>query len=314
MKINRLASILFVIGIQLNYAQTTVDFEELTVPDSGYYNGSTDYSGSGATETFNYNSNGANFNVSYTDGDYTYWSGMAYSNQTDLETADYTNYSAFSETGGGATGSDNYIIGYVWNENILFDNPVQVNSIDVTNAVWTYHYMNGTDGSGTGTYEEGDFLKLKITGILEDDSLTDPIDFYLADYTSGSTSIIADWTSVDLSSLGYVKGLKFQMEAVDTWTPYYFCLDNIVLSAPLDLNHTSLDQIKVYPNPTTDLIHITNIEKASLYLSDYTGKQLYKKENCRLEESLFLSKFEKGVYNILVVKDNHTLTQKIVIE
>ncbi len=200
------------------YSQSIVDFEALQVPASGYFNGSTQYTGNGSTQTINYSDNGLNLFVNYTDaGSYDYWSGFAYSNQTDLTTASYTNYSAYSPNGGGTNNSSNYVIAYSYSgDEILFDNTVSISSLDITNAVCTYHYMNGSDGSGIGTFEAGDFFKITITGVLADGTDGGTVNFYLADFTNGNNYIIDDWTTVDLSSLGQIKGLKFQLSSSDT--------------------------------------------------------------------------------------------------
>jgi len=219
-----------ILSFALN-AQTVVDFESLTVPAEGYYNGSADYSGSGNQETFNYSENGTNFYVNYTNtGTYDYWSGFAYSNQTDLNTADRTNYSAYANPVGGADGSSNYGFVYSYlNDSLMFDNLVHIDSVKITNTVWAYQYMTGTDGSGTGLYENGDSLTLSITGIKEDNSYTDnSINFDLG----RNTTIIDNWTNIYLTALGNVKGLIFKLSSSDSYTPSYFAFDNLTYSNP----------------------------------------------------------------------------------
>ncbi len=295
-------------------AQTIVDFESLAVPDTGFYNGSADYSGSGNQETFTYSENGANFYVNYTNtGSYDYWSGFAYSNQTNLTTADWTNYSAYADPAGGAENSSNYVIAYTYaGDSIMFDNIIHIDSVKITNSVWAYHYMNGSDGSGSGTYTADDYFKLSITGISNSGSYTGTVDFYLADFTNGNSYIIDNWTNVNLSDLGNVKGLKFYLSALDTYTPYYFCMDNLAYSDAVSVKNNDNTDIAVYPNPVKDIANITNILNSAIIVSDISGKIIFSKNNCKELEKINLSSLKSGIYFITVKNSNKTITKKII--
>ncbi|HIP49436.1 MAG TPA: DUF4465 domain-containing protein [Lutibacter sp.] len=298
-------------------AQTTVGFETLTVPASGYFNGSTEYSGSGNQETITFEEAAANFHVNYTDtGAYDYWSSFAYTNQTDLTTASYTNYSAYSATGGGANSSSNYVIAYLYGPDaITFDNEVSITSVDLTNAVWTYHYMNGSDGSGTGTYVANDYFKITITGMLNNGTLTTPLEFFLADFTNGNTTIINEWATVDLSSFGTIVGLQFQLEASDNYTPYYFCMDNIVYSDVASTNDSVFENsISMFPNPATNFVKVTNIENATIAINDINGKVIFSKEQCLETENINLQQLNSGVYFVKIKNNKNIAVKKLFIK
>jgi len=306
-----LTSVLIVIFSFAINAQTTVDFESLTVPAQGYYNGSTDYSGSGNQETFNYSENGTNFYVNYTNtGTYDYWSGFAYSNQTDLNTADRTNYSAYANPIGGADGSLNY--GFVFSyleDSLMFDNLVHIDSVKITNTVWAYKYMTGTDGSGIGIYENGDSLTLSITGIKEDDSHTENI----INFDLGrNTTIIDNWTNIHLTTLGNVKGLLFKLSSSDNYTPYYFCLDNLTYSDAVTINKISEKSVSVFPNPANDYVTVSNILNSDITISTISGKQIFLKQNCNVNENINISNFSKGTYFLTVRKENKVTTEKFI--
>ena len=309
-----LTSVLIAIFSFALNAQTIVDFESLTVPADGYYNGSTDYSGSGNQETFTYSENGASFYVNYTNtGTYDYWSAFAYSDQTDLTTADWTNYSAYANPAGGADASSNYVIAYTFTgDSVIFDNLVHIDSVKITNSVWAYHYMNGSDGSGSGTYGADDYFKLSITGISDSGSYTGTVDFYLADFTNGNSYIIDNWTNVNLSDLGNVKGLKFSLSALDTWTPYYFCMDNLTYSDAVSVKNIDNEVVSVYPNPAKSIVNITNVLNSNITVSDISGKIIFSKNNCSETEKINLSDKSDGIYFITVLNNNTTLTKKII--
>lgn len=284
-------------------AQTTADFENLTVPASGFYNGSDDHSGNlSQTETFTYQSGIFEFSVSYTPEDgYDYWSGMAYTNQTDLETADWTTYSAYANApdGGGADNSANYGTAYLFgslsfsfsegNENS------QISGAYFSNHAWTYHYMNGTDGSAS-PYTAGDYFKLIISDELENSA-----EFYLADFTNGNAYIIDDWTFVDLSAL---TGNNFSIsyESSDDWTPGYFCIDNITAEAPTTIASQSSNVLTVYPNPARDYIFPNGIkDNETIRISDISGRTL-KTVRYTEAQAVSISDLQAGVYILTVLE------------
>lgn len=289
-----------IFGIYAGNAQAVSDFENLSVPESGYYNGSDDHSGEiGSTESFNFESGALEFTVTYSlEAEYDYWSGAAYSNQTDLNTADWTNFSAYANTpdGGGADGSDNYLTCYPSSE-IVFSklnsyedySPV---SLMITNHVWTYHYINGSDGSGSGTYQSGDYYKIIIS-----DENQNSTEFYLADFTGGNSFIANDWTRVNLNELSGNE-IRINAESSDSWTPYYFCIDNIVLSSSSSSDNLSNNsKLKVFPNPAKNFIRVKSENTGSFFIYDIYGNIL--QEETELQSGkIDISALQPGVYFI----------------
>ncbi len=177
------------------------------------------------------------------------WSGWAYSNTTDTTTPGYTNqYSAI--TGGGVDGSSNYGVAYIssWrgdHAQLYFginsgNYAQQVAGAYITNTTYAYLSMKNGDqfakkfGGDDGT--DPDWFKLTIYGLNSSyERMDNPVEFYLADYRFDDSSkdyIIDDWTWVDLSSLGQVYGLEFDLSSSDTGvygmnTPAYFAIDNL---------------------------------------------------------------------------------------
>jgi len=301
-------------------AQTIVNFESLIVPDVGYYNGSTDHSGTiGSSETFTFEEDDANFYVTYTQGDgYGFWNAFAYSNQMDKTTQGYTNYSSYANHnsgGGGANGSLNYIFSY-GGDSIMFDNTVDIQNVKITNSTYAYLYM--TDGSGY-TYTTDDYFILTINGILNDNTVTGSIDFYLADFTNGNSYIIDDWTNVDLSSLGNVDGLKFTFSSSDVGTygintPLYYCLDNLQYSNIVSVENTENNNINIYPNPANSTVNISNVHNRNITINDISGKTVYAKNNCYENEQLNISDFKSGIYFVRIEENNQVFTKKLIIE
>ena len=184
--------------------------------------------------------------------DMTSWGGWAYSNKSDTTTPDWTNqYSAI--TGAGQGGSANYGIGYIdmWNgvsPAVTLATPSVVDSAWFTNTTYAYYAIrDGTPFSktfGGDTGADPDWFLLTITGKNASGATTGSVDFYLADYRFADNAkdyIVNTWKQVDLTSLGVVKTLEFDLTSSDSGffgmnTPSYFAMDTLtVLPEPATL-------------------------------------------------------------------------------
>lgn len=210
----------------------TIDFEDLTVGESGYWNGS-DKSGS-------YSSGIASFNNNY-NAEYSSWDGFAYSNLNDVETSGYTNmYSVFDKNNSGNTFAVFYYSTYSNPSYISFSKAVTMSSIKVCNS--TYAALSMKNGNsyakkfGGDTGDDADFLKITASGLNLDGTDTGKsVEFYLADYRSSNNSedyIVDSWKKIDLSGLGEVGKVSFKIESSDVgeWgmnTPAYLMIDDI---------------------------------------------------------------------------------------
>ena len=224
-------------------------FDDLSLASESYYNGSDGAGGFISGDTW--------YTNSFTDtGSMTYWDGWAYSNTTDTTTPGMGNqYSA--NTGGGAGGSDNYGVAYVssWGQKsqLYFgyssgDYDQSVDGFYVTNNTYaTQSMLNGdyfakqfgsiydAEGNVDGTNGE-DWFKMTAYGLDGSYARTgDAVEFYLADYRfddSADDYIVDEWTWMDLSGLGEISGLEFELSSSDVggWgmnTPSYFAMDAV---------------------------------------------------------------------------------------
>ena len=210
---------------------TVATFEELEVPADGHISVSTEAD----DERTEFVSGGYEFaHGCMSDWDYWYFFGYANRTKTKYETLDdqWNNV-----VGGGYNGSANYGVAYAAAFNgpcyvtPLSDEPVVVPGFYITNSSYAYNSLTGGDPYAK-KFGKGDWFKLTITGYDADDEPTGTKEFYLADLRDASKAyIINDWRYVDLSVLGAVKKLSFELSSTDNgdWgmnTPAYFCLDN----------------------------------------------------------------------------------------
>lgn len=211
----------------------TIHFDNLPLAPESSWNGS---DGAGGFSVVN-----TRFNNTYSET-YGSWSGFAYSNTTDTETAGWENqFSAI--TGKGVGTSANYAIAYFSTygdpePTITFGDLTTVGGITVTNT--TYATLSMQEGDffakkfGGDSRDEEDWFLLTITGYANGVA-TGSIPFYLADFRFSDNSldyILTDWALVDLSSLGPVNEIRFSMTSSDVGenginTPTYFALGDI---------------------------------------------------------------------------------------
>ena len=203
-------------------------FEDINLPVQSYWNGS---DGSGA-----FSSGGISFSNSYI-SDWFYWDGFSYSDINDTLTAGVDGqYNSIAGTGQG--GTSNYAICYIGFMGILPEVTLSsegiVYGLYVTNNNFAYYDIAEKFGGDSGN--DKDWFKLTITGKDKDGVQKGTVEFYLADYSFDDNNldyIVDTWEYIDLTLLGKVKTLEFNLSSSDTGmfgmnTPGYFALDTIL--------------------------------------------------------------------------------------
>ncbi len=208
----------------------TATFDDYPLDPSGYYNGN-DLAGG-------FTIDGKSFNNNFTDyGGGCCWDGWSVSNHGDTATPGFMNqYSSFS--GGGFGGTDSFALMYTDNANITLASPETIAGAYFTNTTYAaLSMLNGDSYAkkfGGASGSEPDWFNLTIEGWLGG-GVTGSEVFYLADYRfadSGDDYVVAQWTWVDLSSLGLVDELRFSFGSSDVGTfgvntPTYAAMDSL---------------------------------------------------------------------------------------
>jgi hypothetical protein len=298
-----------------------VNFESLTLPQAeSYYNGS---DGAGG-----FNAMGIYFSNDYTQaGDY--WNGFVYSNMTDVTTPGYANqYSAFA--GSGADASEKYAICYPTGK-ITFPQLGMPQTAKITNTTFAgismrdgdayakkFGSLNNAQGIADSTNGE-DFFKLTINGLNSVDEITGSVDVYLADFRFADNAqdfILNTWKSVDLTSLGNVYGLSFDLQSSDVGdfgmnTPGYFALDDLVfISSESNVAEQAKQDFKIYPNPINDWLSLKG-GNGIVQIVDLTGKVVQSFEHQEFSK-INVSNLESGTYFVQMMKDGIISSQKLV--
>ena len=170
-------------------------------------------------------------------------SAWAVSNMTDNTSVGFM-HSFSAIPGHGVSGSSNYAINNNFDEGegtVVFPVPTTVTGTFLTNTTWTHSsILDGNDGNTpprVRPFEDGDWFRVDIIGKTAAGDETGRIPFYLADYRNGKSAVVADWTWVDLTTLGNeVKSLEFALSSTDNDmmfgmnTPAYFAMDSLTIS------------------------------------------------------------------------------------
>lgn len=98
-------------------------------------------------------------------------------------------------------------------------------SVDVNNTLEMYAAVIGENT--LPAFQGGDWVKVVFTG-CKDGKETADVEAFLVDYTGAKAKIVTEWSTVDLSALGSVDGLKIHVKSNVEGIPRYVCLDNIV--------------------------------------------------------------------------------------
>ena len=108
----------------------------------------------------------------------------------------------------------------------------------VCNHPWPYYGCAHGDGFGE-PFGEGDYFELTAVGVAADGSET-RTSINLIEYTDGELKALNDWTFFDLSSLGEVTSVYFEMNSTDVGpygmnTAAYFCMDKFQVKGAEDV-------------------------------------------------------------------------------
>jgi hypothetical protein len=307
-------------------AQTVSTFENLSLSTNTYWEGST------TTTDTAFTSGNAIFPNTYN----FYWSaGWAYSNMQDSITSGYVNeYS--SRPAIGYNKSANYGVGWGGSKVILKGNALHgvVSGFYITNGTYATLSMEQGDlfakkfGGASGN--DPDWFKLTVRKWLGGAMPKDSVEFYLADFRSANNVkdyIVKTWQWLDLSGLGNVDSLQFDLSSSDVGsfgmnTPAFFCMDDfttadIALSAK-NIN-TGINLVSIYPNPVNDIVNIDiaglTSKNLQVSITDITGKLLDAKKINTVEKISFdISAYNKGVYFINITGDNVFINRKLIKE
>lgn len=253
------------VGSRATLAAIVIDFEELPVAPTGFYNGDItagspfrdNYQIIGTADNFGseetlqlWNSGGVAFNNNYT-LNFQSWTGWSWSNVADATTAGFGNQYA-AAPGGGSNGmggtavGGTYAISFGAGSYFNLQPGAELQSIDVTNGTYPALSMlngdqfakqfGGADGNDPDLFQVtlSGFDALGGTGNLLNSITVDLADYRFAD--NSQDFILNTWQTIDISGLTGARSIALSYTSTDNGmfginTPQYLAVDNLTLSA-----------------------------------------------------------------------------------
>ena len=165
----------------------------------------------------------------YSDYGHTYdsWNAFVVSNKTDMETAGFANDKSVYATGG-ANNSKQFAMGYcsLWTPDmkgvpvIKFKKPVLAKSVFVANSTYLTLYMKND--------VKADAWKDVVCSVkgMKDGKVTSRVDVKLVD--AKAKHVAEGWQLIDISKLGVVSEILFEVTSDDQMAPSYVAVDDLV--------------------------------------------------------------------------------------
>lgn len=294
-------------------AQTTATFDDLTLPGAD-----TNFASTQAQGNYSFQSGSVLFY-----GELTSWggySGFNYSNIQDDTTQSFTNDKS-AITGIGFDSSFNYGVCFIPIDFAAADptttipigaklmneaagHPVE--GAYITNTTYAYWYMQHY-------FQPGNWFQLTVRGYLNGQKVADSVTFMLGQVTDTTKDIVQAWAWLDMSSLGNVDSLTFDLSSNDTVggfgmnNPAYFAIDNLTtLDADTsDTDTTGTQNIAVHPtgldfsvspNPVQNELTIVSRHAVDVAVFDLSGqcvlsgKQVHQLDVSGLPTGIYLLK------------------------
>jgi hypothetical protein len=164
--------------------------------------------------------------------DGSYVSGAVVSNQT--TTSVENGYAdAYKSAKGGAYSGRNFVVWYYDKyapATLTMEEETVLDGMYVCNTALAAYMIENGDGMSDqpGGFGDNDWFKLTIGGKLNGVAVNEKVEIMLAE----GGYILKDWVYLDLSKLGSINELTFEMTGTKTnqyglTTPTYFCIDNL---------------------------------------------------------------------------------------
>lgn len=239
-----LLSILALVAVAGSAEAVVVDFEGLTVPPSGYFNGNPGTLSPGQSVSTPWEAGGGAFSNtfgidSYGGFDYPYWYGFAYSNVVDTTDPSFTNQ--YASYPGGGFQSNTYAVPHTEDNDyrpaVTLPVPTTVSGFRIATTTYSALTMKNGDQYGfSAPLPPGGWFATTAIG-RRGVTTTGSATFYLADLRGASPpGILATWEWFDLAPLGTVDRIEFEFSGSDVGpfglnTPRYFAMDDLTVAA-----------------------------------------------------------------------------------
>ena len=124
--------------------------------------------------------------------------------------------------------------------------------------------------------------------------------------------IIYDTVEVNITNYIY-DTIKIEIPVTIYDTIYVTIYDTVTIRTPLKVKNIEKIDIKVYPNPTSDIINIesSDIINANILLIDNIGKVVLEESINSNNKSIYIKGLSEGRYNLIIENGNYKATKYI---
>ncbi len=89
--------------------------------------------------------------------------------------------------------------------------------------------------------------------------------------------------------------------------------NNALVTTALGITDSTIERVKLYPNPSTGIVQISTSETVKVTVVDMLGKVVYENASVDAQTQINLSSFQKGIYMAKIVGENTLQTEKIIL-
>ncbi|MDR2469430.1 MAG: DUF4465 domain-containing protein [Tannerella sp.] len=204
---------------------------------------------------------------------------------------------------------------------VTLDETSEAIGVYLNSHPWPYYSNLYGDPFARALDQEGDYYKVIISGRNEADEETGKVEYLFAEYKDGKLRQSKEWEWVDLSPLGKINRLMFQLTSTDTgeWgmnTPAYFCMDKLQVktSGSNGIVLPVVASARAFPNPADDRLIITGTAIRDVTVHDLSGRTVYRLPADNSPSELIIPVFHwaKGIYMIRITDSTGTSSHKII--
>ncbi len=94
---------------------------------------------------------------------------------------------------------------------------------------------------------------------------------------------------------------------------FYFMIDNIDVNTTVDSELEEASQLTIYPNPTTGMLRVNNVEGAQVQVLNHLGQTVVNIDNANANNAINLSEFSDGTYIVKIIMNDQVATRRIVL-
>ena len=119
--------------------------------------------------------------------------------------------------------------------------------------------------------------------------------------------------SMDQTNVEEMHDLQVVCFVQDPESGYIFQSSSIVKSGNVSNENEVMGDVRVYPNPASEFVNITNLEGADVEIFDLTGRRVYVNNKVEGDLEVSLASFANGTYVVRLTKDGQSAHRKLIV-